>query len=436
MSLELDSSLKPATTTAPLTIMPRCEISEATVYPAGYDFPAAIAPNSTKSDTVSGVNRKVASRQFSEDQFRSSDEVFHLMVNNIQDYGIIMLDPEGRIVTWNAGETAISGYQAEEVLGRSFSIFYTAASIEEGRPELELSIAKSTGRFAVDGWRVRRDGTQFWSSIALTALRDPAGQLLGFAKVHRDMSERKRAEALDAIKTADLMTANKELEAFAYAVSHDLRAPLRHLDGFADLLRKNCYKQIDAQGQRYLDKITASAQRMGGLIDDLLAFSRLLRADVSKTHVSLQTLQEEVRREMEPDLAGRIVVWTIGELPDVYGDRSMLRQVFVNLLSNAVKYSRNRQESRIEIGCSANTEEETTIFVRDNGAGFEMQYVSKLFEVFQRLHSDEFEGTGVGLANVRRIVERHGGRVWAEGAVDQGATFYFSLRLHRGKEHA
>jgi light-regulated signal transduction histidine kinase (bacteriophytochrome) len=241
---------------------------------------------------------------------------------------------------------------------------------------------------------------------------------------------------LDAVKTSDLIEANKELEAFAYSVSHDLRAPLRHLDGFSELLRKNCYQKIDVQGQRYLDKITASAQRMGRLIDDLLAFSRLLRADVSRTRVNLQLLQEEVRRELEPDLAGRTVLWTIGDLPLVYGDRSMLRQVLVNLISNAIKYTRDRPEARIEIGCAGTNEDETTIFVRDNGVGFEMAYVNKLFEVFQRLHSDEFEGTGVGLATVRRIVERHGGRVWAEGAVDHGATFYFALRLNRGTDHA
>ncbi len=188
---------------------------------------------------------------------------------------------------------------------------------------------------------------------------------------------------------------------------------------------------MDAKGQRYLDKISASAQRMGRLIDDLLAFSRLQRTDFSGTRVSLNLLQEEVRRELEPDLAGRTVAWTIGELPEIYGDRSLLRQVFVNLMSNAVKYTRHRPEARIEIGCAGTTEHEATIFVRDNGAGFEMEYVDKLFEVFQRLHTDEFEGTGVGLAIVRRIVERHGGRVWAEGAVDLGATFSCSLPLSK-----
>ncbi len=405
--------------------------------PAEFPLETSLNPIETEhSDLLSFVIRDASRRKVAEDQFRSNDAVFHLMVNNIKDYGIIMLDAEGRIVTWNAGAQTISGYQADEVVGKHFSLFYPAIDIEQGKPLRELAAADSAGRFEDDGWRVRKDGTLFWANVIMTALRDLDGKLLGFAEVTRDMSERKQAEALDGAKTLELIAANRELESFAYSVSHDLRAPLRHLDGFAELLRKNCYPQLDATGQRYLDKITASAQRMGRLIDDLLAFSRLLRTDVSRTHVSLQGLQDEVRRDLEPDLAGRTVVWRIGHLPDVYGDRSMLRQVFVNLLSNAVKYTRNRAEAVIEIGCAGTTDEEATIFVRDNGAGFEMQYVDKLFGVFQRLHSDEFEGNGVGLANVRRIVERHGGRVWAEGAVDQGATFYCSLLLNREKDHA
>ncbi len=424
--------VRPAPT--PLRVSP-----EAT-FPDDAEFRVAtgLKPLETEQSDVllSRAIGDVTRRNVAEAQFRSSDAVFHLMVNNIKDYGIIMLDPEGRIVTWNAGQHAISGYQSSEVVGKHFSLFYPASDIRDGRPAQELAAANSTGRCEIDNWRVRKDSTEFWANVVVTALRDPAGKLLGFAVVTRDMNERKLAEVLGAARTADLIAANQELEAFAYSVSHDLRAPLRHLDGFAELLRKNCYQQIDAQGQRYLDKITASAQRMGHLIDDLLAFSRLLRADVSRTHVRLQSLQEEVRHELEPDLAGRTVIWTIGALPDVYGDRSMLKQVFVNLLANAVKFTRGRPEAHIEIGCAGTTEEETTIFVRDNGTGFEMQYVGKLFEVFQRLHSDEFEGTGVGLANVRRIVERHGGRVWAEGAVDRGATFYFSLRLNRPSDHA
>jgi PAS domain S-box-containing protein len=309
------------------------------------------------------------------------------------------------------------------------------SSIATGQPfQMEFPLRGADGSFRVFLSRVMP-----W--------KDKDGNVVRWFGTHSDINDLKltqhelrhaneKLEARVSERTAELLVANKELEAFAYSVSHDLRAPLRHLDGFAEMLRKNCYGQIDAQGRRCLDKITNSAQRMGRLIDDLLAFSRLLRADVSRTQVSLQGLQEEVRRDFEPDLATRTVVWTIGDLPDVYGDRSMLRQVFINLLSNAVKYTRDRLEARIEIGCSGTTEEETTIFVRDNGAGFEMEYVNKLFGVFQRLHGEEFEGTGVGLANVRRIVERHGGRVWAEGVVDKGATFYCTLRLNRGRDHA
>jgi PAS domain S-box-containing protein len=382
-----------------------------------------------------------AVRRSGEDQFRSSDEAFHLMLHNnmlhnIKDYGIIMLGVDGRIRTWNLGQQALKGYLADEVIGKHMSIFYPASDIASGKPEKELATAASFGRCEDEGWRLRKDGTRFWANVVLTALRDSSGNLLGFAKLTRDMSEQMRARALDAARTAQLIVANKELEAFAYSVSHDLRAPVRHLDGFAELLRRNCYGQIDAEGQRYLDKISSSAQHMGHLIDDLLAFSRLMRADVSRTRVNLRLLQEEVRRELEPDLAGRTAVWMIGDLPDVFGDRSMLRQVFANLLANAIKYTRGRPEARIEIGSAETSQHETTIFVRDNGVGFDMQYVAKLFEVFQRLHSDEFEGTGVGLATVRRIVERHGGRVWAEGALDRGATFYFSLPLNGGGDHA
>jgi PAS domain S-box-containing protein len=377
-----------------------------------------------------------ATRRNVEEQFLSSSEVFHLMVNNVKDYGIIKLDPEGRIATWNAGQQAINGYLTSEALGIQFSVFYTEGDIQNHKPEQELKYAESNGRCEVDGWRLRKDGTPFWANTVLTALRDASGTLLGFAMVTHDLSEQKRAEALDAARVAEVASADQELKSFAYAISHDLRAPLRQLDGFAELLRSNCHERLDTQGRRYLDKIATCGQRMGRLIDDLLAFSRLLRADSSLTRVSLRSLEAEVQSDFETDLEGRSVAWVIGALPDVYGDRSKLRQVFVNLISNALKYSRGQAETRIEIGCSDRTEEEVTVFVRDNGTGFDMQYAHKLFEVFQRLHSNEFEGNGLGLAYVRRIVERHGGRVRAEGAVGQGATFYFSLPLYRGKNHA
>ena len=230
-----------------------------------------------------------------------------------------------------------------------------------------------------------------------------------------------------AKRARDLETSNNELEFFAYSVSHDLRAPLRHVVGYSELLQKQASSLLDEKSCRFMQTILELSKRMGNLIDDLLAFSRIGRTESKNTLVSLDQLVKEVVAEMRLDAAGRDIVWKIHPLPVCYGDRSMLRLVIGNLLSNAVKFTRMRAQAEIEIGCVAG-EHEVEVFVRDNGAGFEMQYVDKLFGVFQRLHlPEEFEGTGIGLATVRRIIHRHGGEVRAEGAVDQGATLYFSL---------
>jgi len=229
-------------------------------------------------------------------------------------------------------------------------------------------------------------------------------------------------------RTSQLEAVNKELEAFSYSVSHDLRAPLRHIAGFADLLRQSPPDSFDETSQRYLNIISDSAGKMGALIDDLLVFSRMGRAEMSRTKVNTNALIADVLREMEGDLKGRNITWDIPPLPEVTADRAMLKQVWVNLLSNAVKYSRQREHAIIKIASRKNEQGEWEFSVQDNGAGFDMQYAGKLFGVFQRLHmAEEFEGTGIGLANVQRIIMRHGGRVWGEGKVDAGATFYFTL---------
>jgi PAS domain S-box-containing protein len=229
-------------------------------------------------------------------------------------------------------------------------------------------------------------------------------------------------------RTAQLEAANKELEAFAYSVSHDLRAPLRHIDGFLELLKHKARATLDEQGRHYMDTIANAAQKMGLLIDDLLTFSRMRRHAMSLRQVALGPLVRDVIRELETDAAGRTVAWRIDELPVVRGDKAMLRMVLVNLVANALKFTRPRQQAKIEIGSLPDQNDETVIFVRDNGAGFDMAFRDKLFGVFQRLHhDDEFEGIGIGLANARRIIARHGGRIWAQGEVDQGATFYFAL---------
>ncbi len=250
--------------------------------------------------------------------------------------------------------------------------------------------------------------------------------------IHHDIDARRRVAAELRRRGELLQAANKELEAFSYSVSHDLRAPLRHIDGYAALLTKTAGTSLNEKAQRYLQTISDSAKQMGQLIDDLLVFSRMGRQEMLQTTVDLNQLVKAVIHDLRLDLQGKPVSWTIGALPEVSGDPAMLRQVYMNLISNAVKFTATREIPRIEIGAHHGAPGEVDLFVSDNGVGFDMQYVNKLFGVFQRLHrNDEFEGTGIGLANVRRIVHRHGGRTWAEGAIDQGATFHFSLPLKR-----
>jgi light-regulated signal transduction histidine kinase (bacteriophytochrome) len=240
-----------------------------------------------------------------------------------------------------------------------------------------------------------------------------------------------------AERTAQLQSANQELEAFSYSVSHDLRAPLRHIMGFTDLLKNEAGPSLSETSLRHLATIVQSAKRMGTLIDDLLSFSRVGRAEMKTANVNLDELVRETLNDFQAETRERKIVFNLHRLPGVCADRALLRMVLVNLISNAVKFTSQRAEATIEIGCAPGETGETVIFIRDNGAGFDPRYAHKLFGVFQRLHStNEFEGTGIGLANVQRIIQRHGGRIWAEGVVDGGATFYFSLPPQIGGLHA
>jgi light-regulated signal transduction histidine kinase (bacteriophytochrome) len=251
--------------------------------------------------------------------------------------------------------------------------------------------------------------------------------------LEREVAQRRALNEELGKRSSELAAINKELEAFAYSVSHDLRAPIRHIAGFTELLQKNSASVLDDKSRRHATMILESAKKMGNLIDDLLAFSRIGRAEAHKTMVSLQQLVQEAQSEVAQETDGRNINWKVGDLPACYGDRSMLRLALINLIANAVKFTRTRAQAEIEIASTNHNPDHIVVFVRDNGVGFDMKYVNKLFGVFQRLHPPEaFEGTGIGLATVQRIMHRHGGRVWAEGAVDGGATFYFSLSKSHG----
>ena len=352
---------------------------------------------------------------------------------NLTHDTIFVRDMSDVITYWNRGAQELYGWAPEEAIGkRSHDLLHTIfpAPIDDVSSEL-----LRTGRWEGELRHTKADGTEVVVASRWSLRRDEQERPLATMETNNDITERKRREqeirGLNhelARRSTDLEATNKELEAFAYSVSHDLRAPLRHMGGYAELLQKKASTLLDDKSRRYVTMILESANRMGKLIDDLLAFSRIGRAETQKTLVNLPQLVEEVLTEVRQEGQGRDIDWKIGALPTCYGDRSMLRLVFVNLLSNAIKFTRTRQRAEIEVGCGGADRDQIEVFVRDNGAGFDMKYANKLFGVFQRLHQTEaFEGTGIGLATVQRIIHRHGGKVRAEGAVDRGAAFYFSV---------
>ncbi len=359
---------------------------------------------------------------------RENEENLKLIFECINDYGIILLDINGYIKNWNTGAEKLTGFMQDEILGKHYSILFTTEDLMNDLPRKELEQALSQEKVETEGWRLKKNGKRFWSFSIVNILRDKRGSITGFIKIIKDMTDKMKAAEKLKEHSLKLEELNKELESFSYSVSHDLRAPLRHIAGFIQLLEKDIQSNLNEKDKKYLDYITGSVKRMGMLIDDLLSFSRMSRAELNKTDVNLNELISESIADLSDDITGRNIKWNIKNLPVVHGDKPLLKQALLNLISNAVKYTKQKEEAIIEIGSEAKPNE-IVFYIKDNGAGFDMKYVDKLFGVFQRLHSEsQFEGTGIGLASIKKIINRHGGKVWADGEIDKGASFYFSIK--------
>ena len=356
---------------------------------------------------------------------------------NLTHDTIFVRDMSDIITYWNRGAEELYGWSPQEAVGKhSQQLLHAEFPIPLDDVRAELL---RTGRWEGELRKAKADGSTVVVASRWSLRKDDVGRPLAILETNNDISDRKRRE--EEIRklnvelgkrTSELEVTNKELEAFAYSVSHDLRAPLRHMVGFTELLQKHLATTLDEKSRRYMKIILESAKKMGALIDDLLAFSRIGRVETRETMVSLEQLVKEVLSDMQQETDGRNIAWKIGALPTLHGDRSMLRLALVNLISNAVKFTRTHPQAEIEIGSMEKNEEGVIVFVRDNGVGFDMKYAHKLFGVFQRLHqADSFEGTGIGLATVQRIIHRHGGRVWAESLLNRGATFFFSVPSYR-----
>ena len=369
-------------------------------------------------------------------ELKASEERYHRMIEEVEDYAILLLSPEGIIENWNRGAEKIKGYTAEEAIGRSFRMFYTPGDQEQKLPDRLLQEAVLEGKATHEGYRVRKDGTKFWGSVLITTLHDDDGRVIGFSKVTRDLSERKRAQDAIQRKNEELEKMNQELSSFAYVASHDLQEPLRKIRAFSSRILETDYDRLSEKGRDHFERIQRSAQRMQTLIEDLLSYSRTSTSERALEEIDLQVVVTRVVDELADRVEEKRATIVYEDLPVIKGIPFQIHQLLMNLISNALKFAKPQEPPRVEVHATQvpgslmsfaevdAARQYHCITVADNGIGFEPEFRKRIFDIFQRLHHrDRYEGTGVGLAICRRIAENHDGFIEAQGVPGQGAVF-------------